>query len=151
AWLGWLFGVPAAIAFAVPAVGVAAELFPVTFRARQQLRGVAFAGLALVGTAALAALSQQSVIAVDLDRSQSPGEFLDDLIPFLLFAGLPLLGIVVVLALGGLTAKTGLSKQGVAKPNLTPAFLFAFVGAGLIALGVVANALQAFEDIELLG
>ena len=154
AWLGWLFGVPAAIVFAIPAVGVAAELFPVTFKGRQQLRGVAFAGIALVGTAAFAALSQQSVIEVDLDRSQKPGEFLDDLIPFLLFAGLPLLGLVIVLGLGGLTAQAGLlrnKRAGSAKPNLTPAFLFAFVGVGLVTLGVVANALQALEDLGLLG
>lgn len=149
AWLGWLFGVPAVLALAVPAVGVAAELIPVTFRGRQQMRGVAFAGIALVATAAFAALSQQRVIAVDLDRSQSPGEFLEDLIPFLLFVGLPLLGLVVVLGLGALTAQAGLAKAG--KPNLTPAFLMGFLGLGLVALGAVANALQGLTDLELLG
>lgn len=148
-WLGWLLSVPAAIAFAVPAVGVAAELFPVTFRARQQLRGVAFAGISLVGVAALAAMTHQLAVEVSLDTDQAFGSFVEDAVPFLLFAGLPLLGLVIVFALGGLTAQTGISKAG--KPNLSPAFLFAFIGVGLVALGLVANFLQAITDLELLG
>lgn len=149
AWLGWLLSVPAAIAFAVPAVGVAAELFPVTFRARQQLRGVAFAGIGLVGAASLAAMTQQTAIDVSLDTGQSFSEFVEDAVPFLLFAGLPLLGVLIVFALGGLTAQSGVRKAG--KPNLSPAFLFAFTGVGLVALGIVANFLQAITDLELLG
>ncbi|HWL45350.1 MAG TPA: cbb3-type cytochrome c oxidase subunit I [Ilumatobacter sp.] len=149
AWLGWLLTVPAAIAFAVPAVGVAAELFPVTFRARQQLRGVAFAGISLVGVAALAAMTQQTAIEVSLSTDQTFGEFVDGAVPFLLFAGLPLLGLLIVFALGGLTAQTGIGTAG--KPNLSPAFLFAFIGAGLVMLGLVANFLQGITNLELLG
>jgi len=149
AWLGWLLTIPAVIAFAVPAVGVFAELVPVTFRGRQQLRGVAFAGLALVGVAALAAVTRQTAIPVSLDTDQSFGTFIDDAVPYLLFAGLPLLGAVVVLALGGLTAQAGMAKAG--KPNLVPAAVFALFGIGLVVLGLVANFLLALTDLELLG
>ena len=148
AWLGWLVSVPAAIAFAIPAVGVAAELFPVTFRARQQLRGVAFAGIALVGAAALAAMTQQTAIEVSLDTGQSFGTFVEDAVPFLVFAGLPLLGVLIVLGLGGLTARAG---SGAGRPNLSPAFMFGFIGVGLVVLGIVANFLQAITDLEVLG
>ena len=40
---------------ALPGIGVAAELIPVTFKTRQVLRPVKFAGIALVGVAAFAA------------------------------------------------------------------------------------------------
>ena len=149
AWLGWLLTVPAAIAFAVPAVGVAAELMPVTFRARQQLRGVAFAGIALVGVAALAAMTQQTAIEVTFDADLGEKRIVKDAATHALFAGLPLLGLVIVLGLGGLTAQAGVKKAG--KPNLSPAFLFAFIGLGLVGLGLVANFLQAITDLELLG
>jgi heme/copper-type cytochrome/quinol oxidase subunit 1 len=148
-WLGWLFTVPAAIAFAVPAVGVAAELVPVTFRTRQAMRGTTFAGIGLIGVAALAAVTHQMTIEVSLDTDQQFGDFVDAAVPFLLFAGLPLLGLAIVMGLGALTARTGIATAG--KPNVTAAFLFAFFGLGLIGLGLVANALQAFTDLELLG
>lgn len=149
AWLGWLVAVPAAIAFAVPAVGVGAEIVPVSFRARQQVRGVAFAGLALVGTAALAAITRQTAIAVSLDSDQTFAEFVEDAVPFLLFAGLPLLGIVIVMGLGALTAQSGMAAGG--RPKLIPAAVFALFGLGLLALGLVANFLYAIVDLELLG
>jgi heme/copper-type cytochrome/quinol oxidase subunit 1 len=154
AWLGWLLSVPAAIAFAVPAVGVAAELMPVTFRARQQLRGVAFAGIGLVGVAAMAAMTHQMVIEVSFDSDLGEKRIVKDAATHLLFAGLPLLGLVIVLALGGLTAQAGIStarRHKAGRPNLSPAFLFAFIGLGLVALGLVANFVQAIADLELLG
>jgi heme/copper-type cytochrome/quinol oxidase subunit 1 len=154
AWLGWLLSVPAAIAFAVPAVGVAAELMPVTFRARQQLRGVAFAGIGLVGVAGMAAMTHQLAIEVSFDADLGEKRIVKDAATHLLFAGLPLLGLLVVLALGGLTAQVGIStmrRHRAGRPNLSPAFAFTFFGLGLIALGLVANFLQALVDLELLG
>lgn len=144
-WLGWVFSVPAVVAFAIPAVGVAAELLPVTFRARQQVRGVAFAGIALVGVASLAALTTQPAHDVTLDPDQSFGPFFEDLLPFLVFAGLPLLGLVVVMGLGGLTARTG------GRPKVTAAFVLSFLGLGMIFVGVAGNFLMAITDLELLG
>jgi heme/copper-type cytochrome/quinol oxidase subunit 1 len=144
-WLGWVFSVPAVVAFAIPAVGIAAELVPVTFRARQQVRGVAFAGIALVGVAALAAVTTQPAHAVSLDPDQAFGPFFEDLLPFLVFAGLPVLGLVVVMGLGGLTARTG------GRPKISAAFVLSFLGLGMIFVGVAGNFLMAVTDLELLG
>jgi heme/copper-type cytochrome/quinol oxidase subunit 1 len=154
AWLGWFLTVPAAIAFAVPAVGVAAELMPVTFRARQQLRGVAFGGIGLVGVAAMAAMTHQMVIEVSFDRDLGEKRIVKDAATHLLFAGLPLLGLVIVLGVGGLTAQAGIAamrRHKAGRPNLSAAFLFAFLGVGLVALGLAANFVQAIADLELLG
>ncbi|MEO6651415.1 MAG: cbb3-type cytochrome c oxidase subunit I [Ilumatobacteraceae bacterium] len=146
AWVGWIFSVPAVVAFALPAIGVAAELVPVTFRARQAVRGVAFAGIALIGVTALSALTQQNTHAVTFDSS--PLTFIEGAIPFVLLAGLPLLGLLIVMGLGGLTAKQGSS---VGRPRIAAPFVFGFFGLGMIAVGLIGNALQGITDLELVG
>ncbi|HZB40544.1 MAG TPA: cbb3-type cytochrome c oxidase subunit I [Ilumatobacter sp.] len=148
AWIAWAYSVPAVIVYAIPAVGVAAELMPVTFRHRQPMRGSIFAGTALVGVAAFAVVSMQRVHEVSLDKDQQFGDFVDDVLPFLIFAGLPVLGLLMVMALGGLTAKSGLADG---RPRVTAGFLFADLGVAMILLGAVANAAQAITNLELLG
>ena len=44
-WIGFALTQPATYLFALPAVGVAAELIPVTFRRRMPMRGAVYAGL----------------------------------------------------------------------------------------------------------
>ncbi len=148
AWLSWAFSVPAVIVYALPAVGVAAEMMPVTFKHRQVLRGVMFAGIALVGVAALAAVTLQPVHGVSLVRQQDTVDFVKDLVPMLIFAGLPILGLVVVIGLGALTARSGL-KNG--KPKVTSGFVFSFFGLGMIAVGMIGNLLQSIDNLELVG
>ncbi len=148
AWLGWAFSVPAVIVYALPAVGVAAEMMPVTFKHRHVLRGVTFAGIALVGVAALAAVTQQLVHDVSLDKQQNTGDFVKDLVPMLIFAGLPILGLTVVMGLGALTARSGLKH---AKPKITSGFVFSFFGLGMIAVGMIGNLLQSIDNLELGG
>ena len=146
AWVGWAFSVPAIVIYALPAVGVAAELIPVTFRHRQPLRGVTFAGIALVGVTALAATTQQFVHDVTVDTDGQT--FIEGAVPFLIFAGLPLLGLVMVMALGGLTAKSGL---GHGKPSVTAAFVFSFFGLGMVFVGLIGNFALGITDLELNG
>jgi heme/copper-type cytochrome/quinol oxidase subunit 1 len=156
-WLGWLLSVPAAIVFCLPALGVAAEMVPVTFKARQPVRGAVFTGIALTGiAAAFATITRQSFLdvgqdaayAVSLDTGQTFGEFLEGLLPFLLLAGVPVLGVLIVMALGGLTAKNGASRG---RPNLTSAFVLSFLGLGMIFVGIVGHLLLAVSDLEVAG
>ena len=44
---------PATFLFAIPAVGLLTEIFPITFGRRTPARGFMYAGLALVGVAVL--------------------------------------------------------------------------------------------------
>ena len=90
----------------------------------------------------------QRVHELSLDKSQQFGDFVDDLLPFLIFAGLPVLGLLMVMALGGLTAKSGLANG---RPRVTAAFLFANLGVAMILLGAIANAVQAITNLELVG
>ncbi|MFP5486966.1 MAG: cbb3-type cytochrome c oxidase subunit I [Acidimicrobiia bacterium] len=142
AWLSWSFSIPAAIVYALPAIGVAAELMPVAFKARQMLRGVAFAAIALVGVAALATTTQQLVHDVEFDTT---GEaFVRGAVPFAIFAGLPLLGITLTLLLG-----LGSARQGAGRPGISAPFVFSFLGLLMIGAGVAGNFLQGIVDLEL--
>jgi heme/copper-type cytochrome/quinol oxidase subunit 1 len=141
-WLSWPFSVPAAVVYSLPAIGVAAELVPVAFKARQVLRGVAFAAMALVGVTALATTTQQHVLGVEFDTT---GEaFIRGAVPFAIFAGLPLLGITLTLLLG-----LGTARQGVGRPSVSAPFVFSFLGLLMIGAGIAGNLLLGIVDLEL--
>lgn len=142
AWLAWPFSVPAVVVYALPALGVAAELMPVAFKSRQMLRGVAFAGLALVGMTALSAVTQQYLMDVEFDTT---GEvFIRGAVPFALFAGLPLLGITITLLLGLGNARQGAGRAGISAP-----FVLSFLGLLMVGAGIAGNVLLGIVDLEL--
>ena len=147
-WIGWTFAAPTVFLFAIPALGVFAELVPVTFRRAQPGRGFVYAGLALVGVASFAAVTQQAIFNVPWEGSglnlDGFGTKLADLVPYAIFHLLPLLGILLVLALGALCALGG-------KPRITGAFLFSFFGLGMVLVGVAGAALYPIQDLGLQG
>ena len=145
-WIGWGYSVPAIIVYALPAIGVAAETLPVAFKHRQVLRGFKFAGIALIGVTALAATTQQFVSAVTIDTDSET--FIRGAVPFLIFAGLPLLGLVMSLGLGLLTAQQGLANG---RPKIAAPFVFSLFGVLMIAVGIAANFVLGITDLELLG
>ena len=75
------------------ALGVLAEIAPVAARVRQPLRPVVLIGLALASSGVLGAVTQSNHV-LNLDGSTS--DRLSSTLPFLLFNGLPLLGVLVV-------------------------------------------------------
>jgi cytochrome o ubiquinol oxidase subunit 1 len=141
-WTSWAFTVPTALVFAVPALGIALELLCVTFRARLAMRGFVFGAIALVGAAAFAGVAQRDDVPVEFD--QGFGDFFDQALPFVVFVGLPLLGVLMVFALGGLAARSG-------RPRLTGPFLLSFFGLGMLLVGSVGTAAYQIVDLELIG
>jgi len=144
AWLGWAFSVPAVIAFAIPALGVSAELIPVTFKARQPMRGVKFAGIALVGITAFAAATQQ--VAQDVTFDTNGETFVRGAAPWLVLAGLPLLGLVICLLGALLTVKDGVAHT---RPSIRAPFVFGLFGTLMIGAGIAANFVQGITDLDL--
>lgn len=142
AWFGWPFTQPTTFLFAIPALGVFAEVVPVTFRAAQKARGVVFAGLGLVAIAAFAAVTQQAIFAVPWTGDL--GDDIRDVVPFAIFHLLPILGVLIVLALGLLTAAGGARR-------ITASFLFSFFGLGMVLVGMLGAALYPIDDIGLRG
>lgn len=150
-WIGWVFGQPTSFLFAIPAIGLFVETVPVTFRRRTPARGVFYAGLALIGVATFAGVTQQNVFNLPWAGSglnfDDFGTKLEDLVPYALFNLLPLLGAGIVLLHFLYMAKP---RKGV-RPNVTAAFVFGFFAIGMVLVGMVGNALYAIDDLALQG
>ena len=119
-----------------------------TFRQRMPMRAVTYAGIALVGVAALSGVTQQAFH--DLPWTGSSGDNFEDLLPYAMFTLLPLLGVVIVMMMG-LLAVRSFEWSGDARPNVTGSFLFAFFGLGMILVGMLAGALYPIADLGLQG
>jgi heme/copper-type cytochrome/quinol oxidase subunit 1 len=145
-WISFALTQPATYLFALPAIGVFAELAPVTFGKRMPMRGLVYGGLGLVGVAALSGATQQAIH--DVPWTGSAGTKFDSLLTYAIFILLPLLGALIVLAMGALAAKPD---GGGARLHITAPFLFAFFGIGMIIVGMLAGALLPIEDLGLQG
>jgi heme/copper-type cytochrome/quinol oxidase subunit 1 len=150
-WVGWIITQPVSFLFAIPAVGVLAETVPVVFAKRAAVRGVLFTGIGLIGVAALGGVTQQNVQNLPWAGSElnvdDLGTKIGDLIPFLLFNALPILGILLVLLA---VLQTARPDDGV-RFRFSPAVLFAFFGFGMILVGMLGNLLHAADDLALQG
>jgi len=158
-WAGWVFTQPTTFLFAIPALGVFAELLPVTFRKRMPMRGLVFAGLSLVGIGALAGTSQQFRFEVPWEGSQlylggrdDVRTKLYDVLPWAFFHLLPVLGAVILFMTMALVAKPEKNDDGERiSPNVTAGFLFSFFGFGMILVGMGGAVLEPIVDLGLIG
>ncbi|MET0144528.1 MAG: cbb3-type cytochrome c oxidase subunit I [Ilumatobacteraceae bacterium] len=154
-WIGFALTQPATYLFAVPAVGLTAELVPVTFRKRMPLRVAVYTGISLVGIAALSAVTQQA--DHDLPWSGSGlsvddfGNKFDDMLPYALFTLVPILGVVMVMFLGAVAARPASDAEAWVRPRITAAFVFAFFGLGMLLVGMLGGALVPITDLGLQG
>ncbi len=139
-WMGWVYGQPQTFIFIVLALGVLAEIAPVTARVRQPLRPVVLIGLALASSGVLGAVTQSNHV-LNLDGSNS--DKLSSTLPFLLFNGLPLLGVLVSVAVALLALKEG-------TPRVSASFAFAVLGALMILAGVAGSFVQHIESANLI-
>jgi len=96
-WAGFAFTQPATVLYAVPVFGLLLETVATATRKRLPMRGIGLIGIGLVGTAFLAGVAQ---VEASLPRNildMSFGTAVQDIIPYRLLNGLPLLGAVVTL------------------------------------------------------
>ena len=140
-WLHFAFTQPATFVWAAVAVGVLAEIAPVAAGARQQLRGPVFVGLALVSSGALGAVTQSQHL---LSTDGAFGDTVKSAVPYLLFNGLPVLGMLAVLGSVLFVLKSG-------KPRLSGAFALSFLGTAMVLLGMLANLVQGIKSADLIG
>ncbi len=142
--LGFGLTQPFTYVLAVPAFGFALEALATATRRRLSARGVAFAGLGLLGAGVFTAVTQ-----TDLGLPQNAFHltfttWLGDAVPYAFFYLVPILGAVVVLGIGALNLRS-------AKPRLISPLVFGLLGAGLAFVGVIGTAVQHLGDARLGG
>lgn len=145
-WTGWVISQPQTLVYALIALGAAADVIVTVSRGRHPLRAGLAVGLGLVGVAALAGVSQLShqLSWTGDGLLDNAGDKIADLLPYLLFNGLPTLGVVVVLGVALLGLKGG-------RPKPTGALTFSVLGVGMILTGAAGNMLQRITNLELEG
>lgn len=146
-WLPRFFSAPVVYIYAIPVLGVFAELLPVSVSRRHPMRQVVFAGSALVGVAAFSGVTMQNNFPVDF--SAAGQDVVKSLVVMAFFVGLPLLGIVVTLLTAPLVAKPDGSSS--AKPRILSPMLFGLLATLLFLLGAVVGVLLQVVDLELSG
>ena len=156
-WTSYLFTGPVLGIAVVFVAGFVAEVVAVTFRRRFPQRGISLVGLGLIGTAAFAGVAQQDVVTlpgtgtgVSLSNLATKFGFLAN---WALLTLLPVLGVVVVMALGALVAKPerNAGVRGFARPNVSAPFVFGFIGLTLAVVGMLGAATMGIEDLGLEG
>ena len=141
-WMGWSLTQPQTYVYVAMGAGVLAEIAAVVSGKRQVLRPVLLTGIAIVSLAALGGATQVQHGVTWTDTSGS--DKVKELIPFLIFNALPLLGVLVVL---------GVSLLGIAKskPRLVPAMAPALLGLGMVLTGMVGHLVGLFGPAQLAG
>ena len=144
-WIGFGSTQPATFVYAVPVFGFAAEMIAVASGRRLPMRGVIFTGIGLVAVSStLGTVLQQSAnVSRNIGRA-SLGGWLSDVVPYAFFYLLPVLGGFIVIALGALAMRGG-------KPRIIAPLVFGVLGALMVFVGIVANALYQISDAQLAG
>jgi len=139
--VGDLFAAPQILIYAIPVLGVIAEVASVNGRMKSPLRNAAYLGVGVMSTALLGAVTRTQHY---FEFSGSLGEKLTSAIPFALFTLLPLLGILIVLGVSMLTFKSN-------SPSLHAPLVPALLGVGMVLTGMLGNAVQMISSTKLSG
>ncbi len=141
-WLGWSMTQPQTYVFAAIGLGVVAEIATVASGRRHPLRAVLLVGAGVLTVAALAGATQVQHSLTWTDTSGS--DKVKELIPFLIFNGLPILGALIVL--GG--CALGLA-QG--KPRIVAPLVPALLGLVMVLAGMLGHLVAQFGPAGLAG
>ena len=145
--MGWSVLQPQTYVYAIPALGLLAELFPVAAGRRQPTRAVVIGALGLAGAATIGG-AMQGTPTLDFD-GVTPIQGLGQLVLYGITALLPVLPFLMVFGLGGLALKSAVNSGGRPRPGAPFGFAVAAVLMGLV--GALVGVLTPIEDLELLG
>lgn len=139
AWIGWALTAPQIFLLAIPTLGILAQIVATMVKGKQPLRGGILVGIGVMSTALIGAVTQ-SFYSIQL--SSELVDLAKNLVPFLMFNALAMLGVLIVLGLCLLAMKNEKSAP-------TGAFVFAFFGVGMVLTGMLGNVLLRITDLKL--
>lgn len=145
-WMGWSLSQPHTYVLGIVAFGVLADVVPVMARIRQPQRSAVLVAIGLVTVAVLGVVTQLTArLPWEGDGFfDDAGTKLADLLPYLLFYGVPVLGVLGVVALSLLALRSG-------RPRLRAPLVFGLLGVLLMLAGMAGQLLFAVDDAGLAG
>jgi heme/copper-type cytochrome/quinol oxidase subunit 1 len=141
-WIGFATSQPASFVYVLPALGVAVETVAVSSRRRLPMRGFFWSGIGLAGVVAFGAVTQNRINLRAGFLDASFNDQVADVLPFLFFNLLPVLGAFIVLALIPLAFKGG-------RPAITAPLLFGLLGLTMVFVGMLANVIHSVDDLDI--
>lgn len=132
--LAWLVSQPQIYVIAIPVLGIVADQIPVFAGARQRFYDVTFIAVGLFGVLSIGSWAQTVVAPTDL---------VDDPL-FIGYGVLAILPVLMVLALGGDTMRSG-------KIRLSGSLIMGLTAGLLLLAATVAGAVHVIEPLELIG
>jgi len=146
-WLRPSLTQPQTYVYALVVLGLFAELIPVFTKRRAMLRPVVLAGVAIFSLASLAGVTQTDH---GIRSWNDLGAFdkVQDIVPYLFFNALPLLGLLVVVG-GGAQLLLPSLKARTFKPSAP--LLFAVIAVAMVGAGATAHLLSPITDLQLAG
>ncbi|MFM7253192.1 MAG: cbb3-type cytochrome c oxidase subunit I [Ilumatobacteraceae bacterium] len=142
-WAAFGFTQPATLLFAIPVLGLLLDVAATAVRRRPTQRGAALAAVAIAGTAMIGPMLQWPVVVRDGVADLGAGQVVNDLLPFGLVHGLPLLGVLGVIAAAARSLRT--------KPALSAPLVAGLLGGLLVLLAAAASAANHIGDLGLVG
>lgn len=139
AWIGWAFAAPQIFIIAIPTLGVLAQIVASMTRGKQPLRAGLLVGVGVMSTSMIGSVTQSPNT---VSFSGGSGEIAKSLLPYLLFNGLSVLGVLVVLGLSLLALK----KE---KAKFNAGFVPAFLGVGMVLTGMVGSLVYKITNFGL--
>lgn len=146
-YIGFSVTQPQTYLYALPAIGFAAEMFPLAARRRMPMRGFVLGALGLVGVASITGVTQVQHVLPWVGSKLYLGHFgkkFGDLLDYGFFNALPVIGAVLVLLIGPLAFKGG-------RPKITAPLVFGVFGLGMILMGMLGGLLYGVLDLGLQG
>ena len=156
-WTGWGLSAPAMLVYALPLLGAIPDSVSTLVRRHLLQRPVLRFGIGLATITAAAAVTQTAVLNMPATRHSfstwknflgAMVRYVKDTTPWLVFAALPILGVLVVV---GLTGKTMATPKFAAKALLSAAAQFNLLGGTMLLLGFALHALGDITPVKLAG
>ena len=135
----WVFWQPAVYAFAIPALGIIADVVPVFAQRRLQRHGAAMFLIGAFGALSIGAWTQVGFTTFDPEADIVPWMFE---LPWIVVSVAIVLPVLGLLGLWSATLAAG-------KPKLGSPLLFSLGAGAMLLVGAAAGIATAIEDLEL--
>lgn len=146
-WIRTALSGTGTLVWALPVLGLVAEVVPTFARRRNLLRGGVLLGVGIVATASLTGVTQVRH-GIGPWSDLSGGDRFKDMVDYAFFTLLPVLGLLAIMGAVTLTLLLGLKARTL---RLEAPLLFGLGAVAILTMGIAAHLLEPIADLQLAG